>query len=376
MVENIAPSPEFDEPVRVWDRGVRIFHWSLVVAVGTAMALGFLGPKRLLDWHLWAGYAAAALVVFRVVWGFAGTTFARFATFPPSVQSVRQHLTGDRAPGYGHNPVGGLMVYALLAIVAALAMTGLVVLGGVVRQGPLAAFTTYAAGRSVKEVHEWLAWGVVVLVVLHVSGVMFESRRESENLSRAMLTGRKRRRDDRTTPRPARPVRAAIVLAGVAIPLAVAWSMAARAPVSAVPAGPVLAEWKAECGDCHTAHHPSLLPVATWTRLMATLDDHFGEDASLDAGTTAKIRDWLLANAADRFDTRAANAFRVSDVGEPLRLTRTRGWQRIHNHIPPETFKQKSVGGQANCAACHGDAETGLFAPQDIRIPEPSKEQS
>ena len=65
---------------RVWDGGVRIVHWSLVIAVGTALVLGFLGPKHLLDWHVWAGYTAAALVAFRVIWGFSGTTFARFST--------------------------------------------------------------------------------------------------------------------------------------------------------------------------------------------------------------------------------------------------------------------------------------------------------
>ena len=181
---------------RVWDGGVRIVHWSLVIAVGTALVLGFLGPKRLLDWHVWAGYTAAALVAFRVIWGFSGTTFARFSTFPPSIASVRGHLSGRHAPGYGHNPLGALMVYALLAIVLALAVTGLLTLGGVVRQGPLAAWVSYAAGRSIKESHEWLGWGMLALVALHIGGVILESVRERENLARAMATGWKRRRDD------------------------------------------------------------------------------------------------------------------------------------------------------------------------------------
>ncbi|MFO1169758.1 MAG: cytochrome b/b6 domain-containing protein [Hyphomicrobiaceae bacterium] len=362
--------------VRVWDGGVRIVHWSLVIAVGTALVLGFLGPKHLLDWHVWAGYTAAALVAFRVIWGFSGTTFARFSTFPPSIASVRGHLSGRHAPGYGHNPLGALMVYALLAIVLALAVTGLLTLGGVVRQGPLAAWVSHAAGRSIKESHEWLGWGMLALVALHIGGVILESVRERENLARAMATGWKRRRDDPTPARRAQPGLAFFLSASFAIPLAAAWMVAARLPVPAVPSGPVLAAWKAECGDCHTAHHPSLLPAATWTRLMATLDEHFGEDASLDAEEAQSIRAWLLANAAERYDTRAANAFREPDTAEPLRITATSAWKRIHHEIAAETFKQTAIGGAANCAACHGDAETGLFTPQKILIPVAAKEPS
>ena len=200
--------------------------------------------------------------------------------------------------------------------------------------------------------------------------------RERENLARAMATGWKRRRDDPTPVRRARPVLAVGLAGAIAFPLAVAWTTAARLPVPAVPSGPVLAAWKAECGDCHTAHHPSLLPAATWTKLMATLSDHFGEDATLDEAQAATIRTWLLANAAERYDTRAANAFRAPAAAEPLRITATASWKRIHREIAAETFKHKSVGGQANCAACHGDAETGLFAPQKILIPEAGKEPS
>lgn len=362
--------------VRVWDAGVRFFHWLLVISVAGAALSGFFGPKNWLDFHLWAGYAAAALVAFRLVWGLTGATHARFSSFPPWLAGVRAHLSGKHAAGYGHNPLGALMVYALLAIIVALALTGLWTLGGVVRQGPLVALSSYASGRTAKEIHEFLAWGVLGLVALHLGGVIFESRREKENLARAMVTGLKRARPDSTPRRAARPVVATLALLGLAAATFAIVSWADRLPAPFIPSGPVLAEWKAECGDCHTPHHPSLLPAASWEKIMATLDDHFGEDASLDAGAMENIRDWLVANAAGHYDTRAANSFRQPDAAEPLRITATARWKRIHDDVPAETFKRKDVGGQVNCAACHGDAESGLFAPQKINIPKPPKESS
>ena len=115
----------------VWDLPIRLFHWLLVASIVAALALGFFGRKNLLDYHLYAGYLAGGLIAFRLVWGVLGSTFARFSTFPPSLAGIRGHLGGRHPSGYGHNPLGALMVYALLAMVAALVVTGFVVLGGV-----------------------------------------------------------------------------------------------------------------------------------------------------------------------------------------------------------------------------------------------------
>lgn len=363
-------------PVAVWDRAVRLFHWALVLAVLAALILGFFAPPRLLDFHAWAGYAALALVAFRLVWGLTGSTFARFSAFRPSLHAVMAHLRGTAGSGYGHNPLGALMVYALLAIVAAIGASGLVVLGGVERQGPLVALTGFATGAAAREIHEMLAFALVGLIVLHVGGVAFESRREAENLVRAMITGRKRPRADATPRRDAQPVVAVLALTAIGVTVAgtVAWLNSL--PTPAVPAGPALAEWTTECGDCHAPHHPSLLPADKWAAIMATLDDHFGEDASLDADKAARIGGWLAAHAAENYDTKASNLFRLADPADPLRVTATTRWKRIHGDIPAEIFKRKDIGGPVNCTACHGDAEAGLFSPQRIRIPQPPKEPS
>ncbi|MGE4150139.1 MAG: cytochrome b/b6 domain-containing protein [Hyphomicrobiaceae bacterium] len=171
-----------EEVVKVWDPFVRVFHWSLVVLFAAAWASE--------EWplvHERIGYGVMGLVAMRIVWGFVGPRTARFSDFirPPAV--VMEHIAAIArgAPGQslGHNPVGGLMVLALLAALLATGLTGW-----------LTTTDLLADGDLLEEVHEALATLTLALVGVHVLGVIFMSVLTRDNLVRAMITGRKRRR--------------------------------------------------------------------------------------------------------------------------------------------------------------------------------------
>ena len=102
---------------------------------------------------------------------------------------------------------------------------------------------------------------------------------------------------------------------------------------------------------------------------MAGLSNHFGEDASLDAGTAQTILAYLTANSADAFDTRAANVLRRRNPDNPLSITATPFWRHRHARIPDRVFASPAVASRGNCAACHADAASGLFRPSAIAIP-------
>ncbi len=359
----------------MWDGAVRLFHWLLAASVAGAALTGFLGGLRWLDPHIILGSAIALLLVFRVVWGFAGPAYARFSSFVPSPGGVLRHareILGGKAPHYtGHNPVGSAMIVALLAVLAAMVITGVAVLGGAVKEGPLAPFLTFTAAAEVKEVHELLAFLLLGLIGLHIAGVLAESWRTRENLIRAMLTGRKSAHSGAVAA-PAvlsRPLSAAIVFLGLTAVAGGAIAHFSRLPAFGVPTEPLNAAYAKECGSCHSAHHPSIAPAATWAAIMAGLDDHFGENASLDAAATARLAAYLADNAAEKWDTWPANRLRKASAQDPLRITDTRGWKRAHRHLPAEVFKSKAVGGKLNCTKCHRDAESGRFAPRAIAIP-------
>jgi len=105
---------------------------------------------------------------------------------------------------------------------------------------------------------------------------------------------------------------------------------------------------KQECGECHMAYQPALLPAASWNRIMDGLSDHFGEDASLAADLAADIRAYLTKNAGR---------------GDPgvIRITEQRWWLREHRKIRPETWQRQEIGAKANCEACHRDAASGIY---------------
>ncbi len=180
--------------VKVWDLAVRVGHW-----VMGALVLGaFLTADEdaTLPLHTRLGLAVLGLVVFRLVWGFVGSTHARFRDFVRSPRTVlayaRRYVRGRPERHLGHNPLGSVMVLALLAALLLVTLTGLATVLGPEWDGPLAGLLSKDAAHAVKEVHEASAGLLVVLVVLHVGGVLLSSLLERQNLVAGMVTGRKR----------------------------------------------------------------------------------------------------------------------------------------------------------------------------------------
>ena len=367
---------EPETQILVWDRAVRIFHWLLAGTVAGALLTGLCGGTTAIDLHVILGTLIALLLTFRMIWGFTGSTYARFSSFAPTPVSVLRHtgelLRGGAPQHLGHNPIGSAMILALLAALAAIIGTGVVVLGGVVKEGPLSPFLSFTAAVEVKEVHELLAFLLIGLVGLHLAGILAESWRTHQNLVHSMVTGRKPARSgtvEAAAARP-RPMYAAIAFIGLAACAGGAIAYLSLLPAFGVPDKPLDTAYTKECGSCHSAHHPSVAPAATWTAIMTGLDSHFGENASLDAAFTARLSAYLADNAAEKWDTWPANRLRAASEQNPLRITDTRGWKRLHRGLPDEVFKSRAVGGKLNCSKCHRDAETGRFAPRAIAIPE------
>ena len=181
--------------VRVWDRFIRFFHWSLVLGFATAFISGELHAAAI---HVLAGYALSALLVARVYWGIRGREYARFRSFafPPgeALTYMRSMLKGEPKHYFGHNPAGALMVFALLGLLALIFVSGLLTLGTIDFEGPLVFLANRVSDETsyaFRHIHELLPVVGLVAVSVHLVGVIAGSILHKENLVKAMITGRK-----------------------------------------------------------------------------------------------------------------------------------------------------------------------------------------
>jgi hypothetical protein len=132
--------------------------------------------------------------------------------------------------------------------------------------------------------------------------------------------------------------------------------------------------YKEECGSCHFAYQPGLLPTKSWEKLLSEkgLSDHFGENASLDQDVLKEIRAYALENAADKsYNKRSRKITVATENGDaPLRITDIRYIKRKHHEIPEKMIKgNKDVKSLSYCNSCHTKAEKGIFDSDTVSIP-------
>lgn len=125
-----------------------------------------------------------------------------------------------------------------------------------------------------------------------------------------------------------------------------------------------------QCGDCHFAYQPELLPSGSWEKLLAGLNDHFGEFIELDPDSKNIIGEYLKENAAEHSSAKpAVKIMRSLGNRTPLRITQIPYIQEKHHEIPPEVFNRDSIGSLSDCSACHKTAERGIYDDDSIAIP-------
>ncbi len=186
-----------------WDPVIRLTHWAIALAV---VLNGFVVEDESLI-HIWIGYAAIGFLVLRLIWGVIGTEEARFTSFPPSFTAARGHvselLAGHHRTYRSHNPLGALMVYALWGTLIVVVVTGVMMASdpfpssyGMPGDSFTALFREYEGHRGgseiIEDIHELAANMLLFFAVVHVGGVLLESRLSGVNLIRAMVKGGKR----------------------------------------------------------------------------------------------------------------------------------------------------------------------------------------
>jgi cytochrome b len=178
--------------IKIWDLPIRIFHWLLVAGFFVA----YITEEELLTVHVWAGYLVLGLLIFRLLWGFVGNDYARFAIFlcsPAKSYAYLKDAIALKSKRYlGHNPAGAAMIVLLIISLFMTVISGLVVYAADQNLGPLAGMIGTSNEKLWEEIHEIAANFTLLLVVAHVVGVAFESVIHGENLVKSMWNGYKK----------------------------------------------------------------------------------------------------------------------------------------------------------------------------------------
>lgn len=173
--------------ILIWDLPTRVFHWGLVVCVVGAFISAQIGGNAML-WHGRFGLAVLGLLVFRIVWGFVGSTYVRFAQFVRGPAAIKAYLRGEWK-GEGHNPLGALSVLALLGTLALLVATGLFANDDIAFEGPLYALVGKELSDKLVGLHKLIEPLIILLVLAHVGAIMFYAHIKKDNLVKPMISG-------------------------------------------------------------------------------------------------------------------------------------------------------------------------------------------
>ena len=173
--------------IRLWDLPTRLFHWLLVLAIAASIISGQLGGN-LIDWHGKIGLFIVGLIVFRLVWGLVGSTYARFAHFFPTPAKVKAYLRGEWR-GLGHNPLGAFSVFGLIGLVGFQVVSGLFSNDDIAFVGPLFDLVSKDLSNQLTGLHKLSTNLLYLLIGLHLAAIGFYAHVKKDNLVKPMVRG-------------------------------------------------------------------------------------------------------------------------------------------------------------------------------------------
>ena len=365
--------------VFVWPIGTRIIHWMMALSFTTAFITSFY--EELLHDHVALGFIFLIIIIYRIIWGFIGPRYATFNTFKLSLPQLKHYFVEKIANRWrkipaGHNPASSWFTIWALGVGTIIVTSGLLLYGIQEAKGFFRFLNSdYAEYMWLLEyIHKYSSYLFAFWVFLHISGVLVEQFWHKTSMVFAMITGYKRTEGEDTK------VKASLsFFAYTMIFIAITTyffiissnynflTMQKYTNIYYEDTQPVFYK---ECGDCHSAYPPFLLPKKSWERVMTKLDNHFGEeitDANISLSAQATIKEFLIANSAET-STREVSVKIMKSLGErrPKAITKTPFWREVHKDIPKSVYKSKDIKDKSNCKACHKDFEYGNLDDMNI----------
>lgn len=365
----------------IWPLFNRVLHIALIVFFGITFLLGDM--DNLLDYHVISGILFALLFVIRIIWGFVGPKYSKFKDFNFNRNDLKEYLLSPfrHTKEYiGHNPASSYAIVAMMILGLFTALTGMLSYGIEKNHGIFSFLHNdyFKQMEIFEELHEISANLLLGVIAIHVAGSLIDKLIKKGDAIDSMISGYKQLSSSIS-------IRMNIFQKIFAIASSILFIYALYYMVSTKNDNVMIAsayqkqdyamihpEFENECGSCHITYPPYLLPKRSWVAMMQDLENHFGDDASIDNKTNLSILAFLKANSAENATHEAAFKILKSLKGNDstIAITKTPYWKGRHKHIENEIFLSQDVKSRANCSACHQNIEYGLIENTLIKVPE------
>ncbi|MDY0326753.1 MAG: cytochrome b/b6 domain-containing protein [Arcobacteraceae bacterium] len=360
----------------IWSLPTRVFHWLLALLI----LLAFLtDDDDLLNYHAVIGYAVLILLAFRVVWGYLGPKYSKFKDFPLSMNNVKEfmfNIFNSEQKYIGHNPPASYVMITMFVVIFLVIITGALTFG--IQEGKgIFSFLNDSFFRKMElfeDLHEFFANFLVVLIVAHIIGVLTDKLVHGKHQTlNSIFTGYKQTLEENSIKLTIFHKLIAFIFLLAFIAFLVFNLMQPKNILIASKYEPIdyMVQNELfinECGACHTLYPPHSLPRHSWVSMMNDLENHFGDDASLEEEENQNILNFLVQNSAET--STQEMSFKISkSIGNKdiIAITQTSFWKNEHKKIPKEVFEHNEVKSKANCKACHSDIEKGLIEDDKIK---------
>ena len=362
--------------VFVWPLCTRIIHWIIALSFFFSFITSFFYP--LFKWHVAFGFIFGIVLLFRIIWGFIGPSYAKFTTFKLSFEALKFYFVEKiqnrwRKIYAGHNAASSWFTLIVLTLGSFIVLSGFM-LQGVQEASGLFAFLNpsyFSHAFTLSFFHQAFSYLLLTCAIVHILGVLIEQFYHKTEMVFAMITGYKKAEGKPTHI----SMRLQFFAYGIIfLCLAILLHVKINPTTILTQSHFENRDFKAEhlayerCEKCHKTYPPFMLPKDSWVRLMGGLENHFGEkitEHNITKADQKSIEAYLVANSAEHSSHKLAfNTLHSLGELRPLSMRKVPYWREIHKNIPMPT----DVKNGSNCFACHTNFEYGILDKAHIKL--------
>ncbi len=364
----------------IWPLGNRISHVLMILLFVASYLSG--DEDELLGYHAVFGITLGILILFRILWGLFGTKYSRFSDFDFSIKNLLDYMSSilvKTKSHMGHNPASSWAIIAMLIVGLLSIASGLLAYGVGENHGIFAYLhlSYYKDTEVFEELHELFVNMFLAIIIVHIVGSLIAKFFRADDGINSMITGYKNRENISSIKSNIFSKIFQIIWIAVSIGVFI-YLLGNKDNIfmhnenKSVNYETLNNTFYNECGSCHIAYPPYLLPKRSWVAMMGNLKNHFGDDASLDEKSRVEILNFLVKNSSENSTHQVALKISKSIESEKftiIAMTKTAYWKAKHKHIDSKVFLSQDVKNRANCAACHKDIEKGMMENDLIGLP-------